>query len=218
VFSLNGRVPIERVTGETVDISEYIDMSFYDWVHFVEGERLEAPQIGRWLGIATNHGGYMIYYVLKANGQVLPRTTVSRVTNLEQQTTEVEDSMAEFTKSVEARLNDANFTIDIGAKTEPEDWSLTSYENDEDWIAEFNAVVADETVPEEEGTYDISTDTYVNMEITLPRNIDGSPMVGRVTKRAKNDDGKPIGTAHSNPLLDSRAYEVELADGNVETL
>jgi hypothetical protein len=37
----------------------------------------------------------------------------------------------------------------------------------------------DETVvPEEEGTYDIGTDTYVNMEITLPRNIDGSPMVG----------------------------------------
>jgi hypothetical protein len=126
--------------------------------------------------------------------------------------------MAEFTKTVEARLNDTNFVIDIGAKTEPENWSLTSYENDEDWIAEFNAVVADETVPEEEGDYDIGTDTYVNMEITLPRNVDGSPMVGRVTKRAKNDDGKPIGTAHSNPLLDSRAYEVELTDGNVETL
>ena len=120
----------------------------------------------------------MTYYVLKANGQVLPRTSVQRVTNLEQQTEEVKDSMAAFTKTVEARLNDANFVIDIGAKTEPEDWSLTSYENDEDWIAEFNAVVADETVPEEEGTYDIGTETYFNMEIILPRNIDGSPMVG----------------------------------------
>ena len=103
-------------------------------------------------------------------------TTVSRVINLEQQTTEVKDSMVEFTKSVEARLNDANF---IEAKTEPEDWSLVSYENDEDWIAEFDAMVADETVPEEEGTYDIGIDTSVNMEITLPcKNIDGSPMVG----------------------------------------
>jgi hypothetical protein len=218
VFSLNGRVPIEHVTGESVNISEYVDMSFYDWAHFVEDERLKAPAIGRWLGIATNHGGAMTYWILKANGQVLARSTVSRVSNLEQQTTEVKDSMAEFTKSVEARLKDANFVIDIGAKTEPEDWSLVSYKNDEDWIAEFNAVVADEIVPEEEGTYDIGTDTYVNMEITLPRNIDGSPMVGRVTKRAKNDDGKPIGTAHSNPLLDPRAYEVELAGGNFETL
>ena len=28
----------------------------------------------------------------------------------------------------------------------------------------------------------------------------------------------PIGTANSNPLLDSRAYEIELADGNIEIL
>jgi hypothetical protein len=95
--------------------------------------------------------------------------------------------MEEFTKSVEARLKDVNFVIDIAAKTEPEDCSLVLYENDEDWIAEFNAVVADESVPEAEGTYDIGTDTYVNMEITLPRNIDGSPMVGRVIKQASQE-------------------------------
>ena len=28
----NGRTPIEIVTGETLDISEYADFSFYDWV------------------------------------------------------------------------------------------------------------------------------------------------------------------------------------------
>ena len=71
--------------------------------------------------------------------------------------------MADFTKAVEARLKNANFVVDIGAKTQPEDWSLTSYKEDPDWIAEFNAVVADESVPEEEGTYNIGTDTYVNM-------------------------------------------------------
>jgi hypothetical protein len=96
VFSLNGRVFIERITGETVNISEYVDISFHDWVHFVEGDQLEAPQVGRWLGIVTNHGGAMTYYVLKANGQVLPHTSVSRVTNLEQQTTEVKDLMTQF--------------------------------------------------------------------------------------------------------------------------
>jgi hypothetical protein len=57
---------------------------------------------------------------------------------------------------------------------QPEDWSLTSYEEDPDWIAESNAVVNDESVPEEQCTYDIGTDTYVNTEITLPCNIDGS--------------------------------------------
>jgi hypothetical protein len=218
VFSLNGRVPIEHVTGQTVDISEYLDMSFYDWVHFIEGDRLEAAQIGRWLGVASHIGGSMTYYVLKSNGQVIARSSVSKVTNLEQQTTEVKESMARFTTTAEERLRDANFVIELGAKIQPEDWSLTSLEEDPDWIAEFSAVVSDETVPEEEGQYDIGTDTYVNMEITLPRNIDGSQMLGRVTKRAKNDEGAPIGTANSNPLLDSRAYEIELADGNIEIL
>ena len=35
----------------------------------------------------------------------------------------------------------------------------------------------------------------------------------RVVKRARTDDGKAIGTAHSNPILDTRAYEIEFADG-----
>ncbi len=34
VFSLEGRAPIEQLTGETPDISEYLDFSFYDWVWY----------------------------------------------------------------------------------------------------------------------------------------------------------------------------------------
>ena len=30
----NGRTPIEIITGETPDISEYTDFSFYDWITF----------------------------------------------------------------------------------------------------------------------------------------------------------------------------------------
>ena len=32
------------------------------------------------------------------------------------------------------------------------------------------------------------------------------------------DDSKPIGTEHRNPLIDTRAYEVEFIDVNTETL
>ena len=49
---LDGCVPIEEVTGETADISEYLDFGFYDrvWYHAKAGmgERLH----GRWLGVA----------------------------------------------------------------------------------------------------------------------------------------------------------------------
>jgi hypothetical protein len=29
--ALEGRTPIEQITGETPDISEYLDFGFYDW-------------------------------------------------------------------------------------------------------------------------------------------------------------------------------------------
>ena len=35
----------------------------------------------------------------------------------------------------------------------------------------------------------------------------------RVKKRMKNEAGNPIGKAHSNPILDSRVYELEYEDG-----
>ena len=37
---------------------------------------------------------------------------------------------------------------------------------------------------------------------------------GRVVKRAKDNEGRPIGRRHDNPLLDSREYEVALPDGS----
>ena len=33
-FQLKGRTPLELVTGETPDISEYLDFSFYDWIWY----------------------------------------------------------------------------------------------------------------------------------------------------------------------------------------
>ena len=57
------------------------------------------------------------------------------------------------------------------------------------------------------------------MELTLARN-DGSELVDAKVRRQLQQDkeGKPIGNAHHNPLLDSRKYEVEYADGQVEEL
>jgi hypothetical protein len=36
---------------------------------------------------------------------------------------------------------------------------------------------------------------------------------GRVVKRSRGLDSKPIGRAHANPLFDTREYEIEFADG-----
>jgi hypothetical protein len=49
---LNNRCPLEKITGETIDISEYLDFGFYDWVWFRENTGLGKTKLGRWLGVS----------------------------------------------------------------------------------------------------------------------------------------------------------------------
>ena len=48
--------PTECILGETPDISEYLDLGFYDWVMFRNNAGLENSEIGRWLGISHRVG------------------------------------------------------------------------------------------------------------------------------------------------------------------
>ena len=66
------RTPYERITGETPDISEYVDFGFYNWVWFWDtpGDTTN-PHVGRWLGISHRIGSEMCYYVLKSKNVVV---------------------------------------------------------------------------------------------------------------------------------------------------
>ena len=50
------------------------------------------------------------------------------------------------------------------------------------------------------------------MELALDRHNNG-PEFARVNNRLKDKYGRPIGTAEDNPILDTRMYKVEYADG-----
>jgi hypothetical protein len=45
---------------------------------------------------------------------------------------------------------------------------------------------------------------------------DGDKRRGKVIKRLKGEDGRPIGRAHSNPRFDTREYLVEYEDGTTD--
>ncbi len=48
--NLKGRTPIEATTGETPDISQHLDFSWYSWVWFKENAGLSVPKKGRFFG------------------------------------------------------------------------------------------------------------------------------------------------------------------------
>ena len=93
---LEGRCLIERVSGETTDISEYLDFGFYDWCWYHDNAGLSPPLLGRWLGVSHRVGSGMSYWLLTKTGSVISRTTVQRVTNLERQTSDVKTECDEF--------------------------------------------------------------------------------------------------------------------------
>ena len=65
-FSANrqGRTPLEALTGETPDISQYLDFGFYDRVWFKEDAGLGETKLGRSLGVSRHVGSLISYWVI----------------------------------------------------------------------------------------------------------------------------------------------------------
>ena len=57
-------------------------------------------------------------------------------------------------------------------------------------------------------------DFLMNSEVLLP--VGNSRELARVLHRKQNADGHVVGTAHQNPALDTRVYEVRFPDRRTE--
>ena len=214
------RTPLEIITGETPDISEHLDFSFYDWVTYRTNAGLGEPSIGRWLGVSHKVGQLMSYWILTDKAKVISCTTVQRLTHNEQQTDEYSTTMDAYNNAVNDILDVADADLEFNEDNHPR-WnrlSLNEFDIEEEFVAEYNKVVSDNTVPEADDVYDCSKDNYLSMEIGLARGADDQLHTAVVKRRAVDIEGTPIGVPNDNPLLDSRRYEVEFSDGTLETI
>ena len=218
---LQGRTPLEYMTGETPDISEYLDFGWYDRVWYKENAGLGETKIGRFLGPSHRVGSLMSYWVLPSSGIPISRTTVQRVTFLETCTDSNKARFKAFDEAMQERFQDryedTTFTGATNSKPTMEMWAELA-EDDDDFREEFNKVFNNEAVPEADDSFTPDTyDQYVNMELALDRGGD-RPEFAKVKKRLKDANGRPIGVANDNPILDSRMYEVEYNDGHTASL
>ena len=217
---LSGRTALEQLTGKTPEISEYLDFTFYDWYWYNDNAGLAETKLGCWLGVSHRVGSLMSYWVLTQIGSVISRTTVSRVTNLEMQIDSTMSRLQEYDTAITNRLNDKAHIIIEGGKSQPYDWFDHPFDKDIDFVEEFHSVVSIHEIKEvdEEFTPDTYDDRYLNMELAVPRGDNPNPQYAKVTKRLRDTDGIPIGTANENPVLDSRMYEVEYQDSTKASL
>ena len=74
---LSRRTALEQLTGETPEISEYLDFTFYDWCWYNDNTGLGETKLGQWLGVSHHVGSSMSYWILTQKGNVILCTMVS---------------------------------------------------------------------------------------------------------------------------------------------
>ncbi len=110
------RTGIEIVTGETPDISEWIDFEFYDRKWYYDQKKIEIDgsgrRLARWLSVAHRVGSDLCFWLLLESGKVIAGTTVQHVVRDDYLNDNVKRSLESFDRSVEERLSDQNFMPD----------------------------------------------------------------------------------------------------------
>ena len=74
VESLGWRTPIEACFGDTPDISPLLQFTFYEPVYFLDQDARfpeTGERLGRFVGIAENHGDALTYWILTSDDQLL---------------------------------------------------------------------------------------------------------------------------------------------------
>ena len=99
---------------------------------------------------------------------------MQHVTNLELSTTKVQQQCQHYDERVVKVLNDKNHVIPHNNDIVLQDWNDYPVEEDPDFVEEFQHCVSDQSVPEQDDNFtpDVFDDTYLHMEIALPRGGD----------------------------------------------
>jgi hypothetical protein len=128
------RTGYEVVTGQTPDISEWLDFECYDLVWWLE--RTEKPNItdytgrlARWLGVSHQVGSNLCYWLIMESGKIIAKTSVEHVTRDDYLQADKKAEIDEFNRRLEESLDDANFVIE--GEGEFESMYLDDVEEDE---------------------------------------------------------------------------------------
>ena len=215
IHSLHDRVPCEAVEGNTPDISEYAQFDWYQhvWYHDPAVQFPNDPRkLGRWIGVAHDVGSPMTFWILPASCKVLARSTVFPLTEDEANDPLIKAKMLELDLAIKEKIGDSVKDDDvndnlIGLFPEvPDDIFLPDNDHG-DHVPTDDA----DAVPEADDFTPEAYDEYLTAEVLLPNM--GEMTKAKVVGRKRDADGNPIGLRHANPLLDTRQYEVEFADG-----
>jgi len=207
-YANQDEVPETVMSGQTSDISIWVQHEWYEWIKFRD-TAISFPDdkevLGRYLGPSIDVGPAMTAKILKANGEVVHRSTYRSL---------MEEEIADEKEKKERDTFDQVTNERYGMPMVADD-----FEGSEDVEANPPDLYEDDSgekhehVPDAEDITPETGDEYVGAEVNIPRG--GVLTSGKVTGRKRSADGSLQGTRNDNPILDTRTYEVEFPDGEV---
>jgi hypothetical protein len=163
---------MEEIKGQTIDISEWLDFSFYDLEWFWNEQKTDMTEdqrlLGHWLGIAHRIGSNMTYSILTQSGRVIARLTVQHVKTTDLQQPTIQTKIEEFEEVIKATLSEDKFVIE-----EPGFFYMDDDDDDDDQIN--GVILTDEEYGDliQEPTPDVDDvekyDKYLNAEFVINR-------------------------------------------------
>ena len=220
-YDLQGRSSYEHVVGYTPDITEYVSFSWYQWIYYWDQDSKEK-RLGKWLGPAHKIGQALCYYVLIDNAEFIARSSVIPVPDADLLSDEMKTMTTKFTSSVEDKIgNYRQPTFDV---TKPESVYFSAFDDPIDVddnvdFTEFTPTgeLVDAPISRDQNdAYFDDLDDYINTHVVVPGRDGATNVLAKIVRRKRDSSGTLVGTSHSNPILDSRIFELEFPDGRTE--
>ena len=212
--SLKGRVPAEAVVGQTPDISTYAQFDWYEPVRYIDNDH--ELKTGRCLGPANGVGAGNCFWILPMSGRPVVRSTVHSLTPDEKDNPAINSSIKALDNSIQSKLGDTIKDDEVDDDLQGLYPSVDEVFEADSWEDEtvMPQMKVEEGTPEADDYTPEAFDQYINSLVMMNRG--GVRVKGRVIGRHRNADGVPIGKAHSNPIMDTRLYDIEFPDGSTD--
>ena len=219
IVGTENRTSHELVNNDTADISEYICFGWYDFVWYWNPVQFQKQNLGRWIGVAHSIGSDHVNYILTKKGTVVARSMVTRVSADEIKVQNIKDQILDYKLNVKTILGDFDEAIfhdnDANMIVNSEQNILLQESPDFLDESEFTRISTNEGDDNNDPIYSESQDWYIGASVFLPHL--GEMSEGKIVSRKRTSDGKSlVGRPNTNPILDTRVYNVEFNDGSVE--
>jgi hypothetical protein len=106
-YELQGQVPETIISGQTADISPFVQHGWFDWVKWYDSQASypePRERLGRWLGPSLDIGPAMTSKIMKENGQLLHLSSFRPLTDDEVQDREEQKLRDRFDSKLRKKL------------------------------------------------------------------------------------------------------------------